>query len=52
MCWTVTGSGSQYGMRTLDQSLAELLSRGRIEMKAAVALSKNPDSLCGRALQC
>ncbi len=50
--YSVIETGSQYGMRTLDQSLAELLSRGRIEMKAAVALSKNPDSLCGRALQC
>ena len=48
--YSVIETGSQYGMRTLDQSLAELLSRGRIEMKAAVALSKNPDSLCGRAL--
>ena len=50
--YSVVETGSQFGMRTLDQSLAELVSRGLVDLKAAAALSKNPDALCGRAMQC
>ena len=35
-------------MRTLDQSLAEMLANGLISERSAAAISKNPDLLQGR----
>ena len=41
-------TGSQQGMKTLDASLAELLSRHLVEERAAMALSRNPELLKAR----
>jgi len=46
--YSVIETNGRNGMRTLDQSLAELLSAGLVEERAAVALSKNPELLQGR----
>ena len=41
-------TGGAYGMCTLDQSLYRLWSEGKIEPRAAMARSKNPDVLRAR----
>lgn len=38
-------TGQKLGMMTLDQSLADLLVKGRIGENAAVSLSRNPETL-------
>ena len=48
--YSMLETGAAYGMRTLDQSLSELLAKGRISETAAMALSKNPEALRGRML--
>ncbi len=45
-------TGAQFGMRTLDQSLSELIMTGRIEERTALAMSKNPELLKGRMKLC
>ncbi|MBO5642906.1 MAG: PilT/PilU family type 4a pilus ATPase [Kiritimatiellae bacterium] len=46
--YSVIETGAQQGMRTLDKSLAELITSGRIDERVARSLSKNPDMLKGR----
>ena len=46
--YSVIETGAAHGMCTLDQSLAELLSAGKIDERTAVCLSKNPAMLRGR----
>lgn len=46
--YSVIETGRPYGMRTLDQSLAELISAGLVSERRAMAISKNPDILKGR----
>ena len=46
--YSVLETGGPAGMRTLDQSLAELCAAGLIEERVALALSKNPELLRGR----
>ena len=43
--YSIIETGGKAGMRTLDQSLAELLAAGQIDARTALVLSKNPDSL-------
>ena len=43
--YSMLETGAAVGMRTLDQSLFELLSQGRISEAAAMSLSKNPEAL-------
>ena len=50
--YSVIETGGKAGMRTLDQSLAELLAAGHIDGRTALALSRNPDSLKGRMRLC
>ena len=38
-------TGARVGMVTLDQSLADLLSRGRITEQVALSLTRNPEAL-------
>ena len=45
-------TGGQSGMRTLDQSLAELIRAGKIDERKALALSKHPEILKGRMALC
>lgn len=40
---TLMQTGSQYGMRTMDRSLKELLQRGAITLDAAMSKVKNPE---------
>lgn len=49
--YSILETGTKDGMRTLDQSLAELLASGRIDNRVAMALSKNPDVLLSRLAQ-
>ncbi len=46
--YTVIETGGALGMRTLDQSLVELLAAGLIESRTALALARNPELLQGR----
>ena len=46
--YSVIETGAASGMRTLDQSLAELLANGLITERSAAAISKNPDLIQGR----
>ena len=46
--YSVIETGTSFGMRTLDQSLAELLSAGIAAERDALALSRNPAALRGR----
>lgn len=46
--YSILETGTTQGMLTLDQSLAELLNAGHIDLAAALALSKNPEVLKGR----
>lgn len=46
--YSMIETSGRLGMRTLDQSLAELLSARLVDERAAMALSKNPDMLLGR----
>jgi len=50
--YSVIETGGKSGMRTLDQSLAELLAAGLVDSRTAVALSRNPDVLKGRLAAC
>jgi len=50
--YSIIETGGKAGMRTLDQSLAELLAAGQIDSRTALALSRNPDSLKGRLRIC
>jgi twitching motility protein PilT len=50
--YSIIETGAPQGMRTLDQSLAELLSAGLVDERTAYALSKNPDTLKGRLRLC
>jgi len=38
-------SGSEYGMQTLEQALADLLRQGTITMEVARSISENPKAL-------
>ena len=46
--YSILETGTALGMRTLDQSLSELLAQGKISEAAAMSLSKNPDALRAR----
>jgi len=46
--YSVIETGASVGMKSLDQSLAELLSSRRIDERSALALSRSPDLLRGR----
>ena len=48
--YSIIETGGKVGMQTLDQSLAELLAKGLVDERTAVALSKNPDILMGRRM--
>ena len=50
--YSVIETGGAAGMKTLDQSLAELMAAGFIDERAALSLSKNPDSLKRRMRLC
>jgi len=50
--YSIIETGGKAGMRTLDQSLAELLAAKQIDARTALALSRNPDSLKGRLRLC
>jgi twitching motility protein PilT len=50
--YSVIETGGKAGMRTLDQSLAELLSTGLVDERTALALSRNPDVLKRRLRLC
>jgi twitching motility protein PilT len=50
--YSIIETGGQQGMKTLDQSLAELLAAGRIDERTACALSRNPETLKGRLRLC
>ena len=50
--YSVIETGGKAGMRTLDQSLAELLSAGLVDERTALALSRNPDVLKRRLRLC
>jgi len=38
-------SGKRLGMQTMDDSLADLVRRGAVDMKEALRRAKNPDEL-------
>jgi twitching motility protein PilT len=46
--FSVIETGARSGMVTLDQSLINLLVKGKISESAAMALTKNPESLRSR----
>lgn len=46
--YSLIETGANSGMRTLDQSLAEMLARGDVDERCALALSRNPEVLKGR----
>ena len=46
--YSMIETGARAGMVTLDQSLAELLLRGRIAEQAALALTRSPETLRSR----
>lgn len=46
--YSVIETGAAVGMRTLDQSLAELLAKGLVSERRAELISKNPELLKGR----
>ena len=46
--YSVIETGASVGMRTLDQSLAEMLAKGQVSVRTAAAVSRNPDMLKGR----
>lgn len=50
--YSVIETGGGAGMRTLDQSLAELAASGQVDERTAMALSKNPAQLKGRMRLC
>ena len=50
--YTIIETGGKAGMRTLDQSLAELLTAGHVDERTALALSRNPDVLKRRLRLC
>ena len=43
--YTAMQTGAQYGMRTMDASLAELVRHGEIDTEVAMSKSSNPDEL-------
>ena len=50
--YSVIETGGAQGMRTLDQSLAEMLAAGQIDERTALAFSRNPGVLKGRMELC
>jgi len=46
--YSVLETGTSQGMRSLDRSLTELLEKGLVDERAALALSRSPDQLLGR----
>jgi len=40
---TLMQTGTQYGMRTMDRSLKELVKKGLVTMEVALSKTKNPD---------
>lgn len=46
--YSLIETGARMGMTTLDQSLAELLAKGRIAEQAALALTRSPETLRSR----
>ena len=46
--YSLIETGARAGMVTLDQSLADLLARGRIAESVALALTRNPETLRSR----
>ena len=46
--YSLIETGARAGMVTLDQSLADLLRRGRISEQVALALTRNPETLRSR----